>query len=161
MAHINELVDFTVTAYIVYRNKVLLIDHKELKKWLPVGGHIELDEDPDLALIREVKEESGLDVTVLAEIPPVSQKNTKFLFRPEGVTVHDITKTHKHIDLIYFCKTSSSKVTLAEGEHNDIKWFSKKELDDTIYNLRPSVKYYAKMALNRAKPQESGVKKIT
>lgn len=149
MAHIHELIDFTITAYIVYKGKVLLIDHKELKKWLPVGGHIELDEDPDLALIREVKEESGLDVEVLAEIPPVLQPDTKFLYRPEGVTVHNITKTHKHIDLIYFCKASSSDVTLAQGEHNNIKWFSKKELDDKIYHLRPSVKYYAKIALNK------------
>lgn len=149
MAHIHDLIDFTITAYIIYQGKVLLIDHKELKKWLPVGGHIELDEDPDLALVREVKEESGLDVKVLAEIPPISQPDTKFLFRPEGVTVHDISKTHKHVDLIYFCKANSSDVTLAGEEHNNIKWFSIKDLDDKKYNLRPSVKHYAKMALER------------
>jgi len=149
MPHIHNLIDFTITAYIIYKNKVLLIDHKELKKWLPIGGHIELTEDPDEALVREVKEESGLDVQVVAEFPEVSQPGAKFLFRPEGISVHDINKTHKHVDLIYFCKANSPKVKLAKGEHNNIKWFSKKDLDDPKYNLAPSVKYYTGRALEK------------
>lgn len=149
MAHIHELIDFTITAYIVYAGKVLLIDHKTLKKWLPIGGHIELDEDPDLALVREVKEESGLEVEVISDIPPISQPGAKFLFRPEGISVHDIDQIHKHVDLIYFCQAKGKKVVLAAGEHNDIKWFSKKELLDPKYNLGDSVKHYAKLAIKK------------
>lgn len=46
MPHIHPLIDFTVGAFIVNNGRVALIHHKELKKWLSVGGHIELDEDP-------------------------------------------------------------------------------------------------------------------
>jgi len=60
MAHINEKIDFTVEAFVVHNQRVLLIFHKKLQRWLPLGGHIELDEDPEQALFREVKEESGL-----------------------------------------------------------------------------------------------------
>ena len=57
MPHIHDLIDFIVDAYIVHNNSVLLILHKKLKIWLPIGGHIELNEDPDEALMREIKEE--------------------------------------------------------------------------------------------------------
>lgn len=33
---------FTVSIYIVYKDKVLLHLHKKAKKMLPIGGHIEL-----------------------------------------------------------------------------------------------------------------------
>ena len=58
MAHIHELIDLTVSVYIVHKNKVLMIDHKTLGTWLPIGGHVELDEDTDEAIEREIKEES-------------------------------------------------------------------------------------------------------
>ncbi len=149
MPHIHELIDFTISAYVVFKDRVLLIDHKLLKKWLPLGGHIELDEDTDVALIREVKEESGLDVEIIAEIPNLKQKGTKFLYTPEGINMHDINKTHKHIDLIYFCLAKTGKISLAVEEHNNIRWFTKADLDDPLYKLEPSVKHYGKQALQK------------
>ena len=67
MAHIHEKIDFTVAIFVVHDAKVLLILHRKLGKWLPLGGHIELDEDPEIAARREAKEESGLDVELLGE----------------------------------------------------------------------------------------------
>lgn len=57
MPHIHDLIDFTVAAYIVNNGKVALVNHLQLKRWMPVGGHIELNEDPEEALFREIKEE--------------------------------------------------------------------------------------------------------
>jgi len=37
MPHIHKLIDFTVGALIICKNKVLLVRHKELRIWLPVG----------------------------------------------------------------------------------------------------------------------------
>jgi len=64
MPHIHDLIDFIVNVYIVHEGKVLFIQHKKLNKWLPVGGHIELNEDPDQAIFREVKEECGLEIEI-------------------------------------------------------------------------------------------------
>lgn len=69
MAHIHEKIDFTVSAYIVHPNldKILLVHHKKFNGWLQIGGHIELDEDSDMALMREIEEECGLKVELLAK----------------------------------------------------------------------------------------------
>ena len=44
MAHIHEKIDFTVAIFVVQEKKVLLIHHRKLDRWLPLGGHIELEE---------------------------------------------------------------------------------------------------------------------
>ena len=37
---------FTATGFLVRDGKVLLVNHRKLKQWLPIGGHIEAGEDP-------------------------------------------------------------------------------------------------------------------
>lgn len=46
MPHIHDLIDFMVAAYIVNNGKVALVNHLQLKRWMPVGGHIELNLEP-------------------------------------------------------------------------------------------------------------------
>ena len=53
MAHIHEKIDFTVAIFVVRDRRILLIHHRKLDRWLPLGGHIELDEDPEIAALRE------------------------------------------------------------------------------------------------------------
>ena len=149
MAHIHELIDFVVNVYIVYEDKVLLIHHKQLNKWLPVGGHIELDENPEEALFREVKEECGLEIKILEKKPAIESEETKFLYSPEFLDIHKISEAHKHIALNYFVKAKSDKFLFNKEEHNKIRWFSRGELDAHEFNLEPAVKFYAKEALNR------------
>lgn len=147
MSHIHDLIDFAVSAFIVHKDKVLLIHHKKLDKWLPIGGHIELDEDPEEALLREVKEESGLTVEIEGEKPNVVSPDTKFLHRPRFVDISNISQTHKHVHFIYFVKANTNKVNLSVDEHNDIRWFSLKNLKDPKYNLLSSTLYYAQKVL--------------
>ena len=147
MAHIHELIDFVVNIYIVFEDKVLLIHHKKLDRWLPIGGHIELDEDPEEALFREVKEECGLEIEVLAERPSIQSEETKFLPSPTFLDIHKISQSHRHIALCYFAKAKSDKVVLNKEEHNEIRWFSEAELDNPAFNLTPAVKFYAREAL--------------
>jgi hypothetical protein len=42
MAHIHERIDFTVAIFVVHADRVLVIHHRKLDRWLPLGGHIEL-----------------------------------------------------------------------------------------------------------------------
>jgi ADP-ribose pyrophosphatase YjhB (NUDIX family) len=144
MTHIHEKIDFVVNVFIINKGKVLLIHHKELNKWLPIGGHIELDEDPDEALIREIKEECGLTVKILNKKPFVKSANTKPLFTPSFLDIHRINDKHRHISFVYFAKSGSNKVKLAEKEHNDIKWFSKNDVSKI--KLEPAIKFYCNRA---------------
>jgi len=79
MPHIHDKIDFTVAIFVVQQAQVLLVHHRALDKWLPLGGHIELDEDPEQAALREVREESGLDVELLGERPPTTEPGTRAL----------------------------------------------------------------------------------
>ena len=53
----------TVSALITDGTKVVLCHHKKIEKWIPLGGHVEPDQDHSLldACLREVEEESGLN----------------------------------------------------------------------------------------------------
>ncbi|MFH1207844.1 MAG: NUDIX domain-containing protein [Patescibacteria group bacterium] len=149
MPHIHDLIDFTVVAYIVYGDKVLMIHHKKLNKWLPIGGHIELDEDPDEALFREIKEESGLEVEIFGKKSPVMMEGKKYLYPPEYMDLHPFSGHHKHIGMIYFAKAKTDQVLLAGREHSDIRWFTSEELDDPKYAIDKDLNYYAREALKR------------
>ena len=135
--HIHEFIDFTNGVFIVHKNKVLLIHHRELNAWLPIGGHIELNEDTDDALFREIKEECGLDrddIEIMSDKPPTCD-DAKFLLVPQYMNIHKVNKKHKHITLVYFVKSKKETVALRENEHYAIKWFSQEELKkQKLYN---------------------------
>lgn len=150
MSHIHEAIDFTVVAYIVHDQRVLMINHRQLKKWLPPGGHIELDENPDQALFREINEETGIDrrhLRVLGHKLQLKSLDTEFLLTPSFLDIHKISDTHRHIGMIYILSSSTDKVVLAENEHTDIKWLTKTQLRETQYNLSPAIEFYATQAL--------------
>jgi 8-oxo-dGTP pyrophosphatase MutT (NUDIX family) len=149
MAHIHDLIDFVVSAYIIYKDKVLLIHHKQLNKWLPIGGHIELNEDPEEALFREVKEECGLEIEVIADKPAIESSGTKFLYTPAFLDIHKISETHRHVGLVYLARSKSDKFIFNEEEHKDIKWFSSEDLEKPEFAIINAVKFYAKEALEK------------
>ncbi len=104
MAHLHEKIDFTVGIFVVHDGKILLIHHRQLDRWLPLGGHIELDEDPEQAALREAKEESGLEVELLGERPPTTGPGTRALIAPRFLDIHRISETHEHIGMIYWAR---------------------------------------------------------
>ncbi len=153
MAHIHQLIDFTIGAIIVHpsREKVLLVNHPRYNKWLYVGGHVELDEDPDQTLLREVKEEAGLEVEVIADRnDAVNELGLKSLWRPRFIDVHDANAPHKHIALSYICLAKSADA-IKSDEHDDIRWFSVAELDELGDAVSKVIRYYAKVALEEVK----------
>jgi 8-oxo-dGTP pyrophosphatase MutT (NUDIX family) len=146
MPHIHEKYDFVISVYIVHGNKVLLVHHPRYDKWIPMGGHIELDEDPEQALFREIKEETELEVEILSSKPSIQQNDTKFILTPRFVDVHEANPPHKHIALVYFARAKSSNYVLSD-EHIEIRWLSLSDLNKPEYELSDSVKFYSKEAL--------------
>ena len=153
MPHIHDKVDFTVEVFIVYDNTVLLRKHDKYKIWLSVGGHIEPDEDPIQAAVREVKEELGLDVVLFGDVHHSEKsENFKELLPPRFMNRHRISDTHEHITFVYFAKTNTNTIQQGEVEISDeVHWFTLSGLDDPKYALRDNIKYYAKRALAELK----------
>jgi 8-oxo-dGTP diphosphatase len=150
MPHIHDKIDFTVEVFIVHKNTVLLRKHDKYKIWLSVGGHVELDEDPNAAAVREVKEEVGLSIKLWDRDhqAKVFSDGTIGLIAPVFLNCNRISETHQHITFVYFAKTQSNVIVQGETEiSDDIHWFTKEDLDSSKYDLRENIKYYAHEAL--------------
>lgn len=115
--------DFTVAVLVVRAGRVLLHDHARLGRLLPPGGHIEPNELPDEAAIREVREETGVEIELLSTPlnPVVRAGQPRQLARPLGIQVADISPDHQHIDLVYLARG------LTDG--NGVgRWFARNDL---------------------------------
>ena len=68
--------DWAVATFVVWRGAVLLHRHAKLGLWLPCGGHVERDELPDDAAVREVLEESGVPIRLIGKPPERARELT-------------------------------------------------------------------------------------
>ncbi|MBI4087274.1 MAG: NUDIX domain-containing protein [Candidatus Liptonbacteria bacterium] len=150
MPHIHEKIDFTVEVFVVHKNTVLLRKHDKYKMWLSVGGHIELDEDPNQAALREVKEEVGLDVALAGKIAESEvSENFRELLAPRFLNRHRIHEAHEHVTMVYFSVSPTNKISQGKTEVSDeLRWFTAEELDDPQYGLRDNIRFYARKALD-------------
>jgi 8-oxo-dGTP pyrophosphatase MutT (NUDIX family) len=129
----NELEKhFTASALIIDDSKVLLLHHKKLGVWLYPGGHIEINETPDQTVVREVKEETGLDIKVLGDMDKNladDNADVSVLHQPYAILC-ELVGDHYHNDLIYLCKViGDKKIRYTEGESKKIQFFGHNELD--------------------------------
>jgi 8-oxo-dGTP pyrophosphatase MutT (NUDIX family) len=149
--HIHEKIDFTVAIFVVQDGKVLLIHHRKLNKWLPLGGHIELDEDPEQAALREAREESGFDVELIGDRPPTTEPGTRALIAPRFLDIHRISDAHEHIGMIYWARPKSGALALAAEEHHGIRWCSTEELDSLQPPMSNAVRWYCCKAIEEVR----------
>jgi 8-oxo-dGTP pyrophosphatase MutT (NUDIX family) len=152
MPHIHEKIDFSADTFVVFKNKVLLRKHDKYKIWLPPGGHVELDEDPNEAAIREVKEEVGLTVK-LWDTRGDEKKiidGTASIIPPIFLNRHRINEHHEHISFVYFATTIDPTITqnIQREMSDEIHWFTKEDLDSSQYDIRENIKHYAHTALD-------------
>jgi 8-oxo-dGTP pyrophosphatase MutT (NUDIX family) len=140
--------DFVIAAYVVEDSKVLLIHHRKLKMWLPPGGHIDSDELPDDAVLREIREETGLEVSIVSDQDSYPYSDVRLLARPHHVQLELIDETtgHEHIDLVYFCRPVRGVILFNQEETNAIRWFSS---DDLLADeIKPNVRFMGLKAIS-------------
>ena len=117
---------FTVAVFVVAAGRVLLHYHRKLGRWLPPGGHIEDNELPDEAALREVLEETGVRINLIGPRGlPVAVPEQ--LVVPAGIQVESIYPGHQHIDLVYFAVPEPGEaVEIAAhlAEMDRVGWYS-------------------------------------
>lgn len=128
---------------IINKGKTLLLKHKKLGVWLYPGGHIEENEIPTEAAVREAKEETGYRISIVGTKP--------LRFKEKGVaeekpmplcilyeTVPYKTGTHMHFDNVYLGKITGKKSKISDEESGELRWFSQKEIKhiETYKNVK-------------------------
>ena len=127
---------FTATGFVVQSSRTLLHWHKRLQQWLPPGGHIEPDEDPVQAVLREIREETGATAEIIPSVPVLPFTDPDQLQPPYTILVEDIPEpggTHQHIDLIYFCRLADSVGAAPNPSLGDFHWVD----EDTLRSDQP------------------------
>lgn len=149
MPHINKLIDYTVEVFIVYKDKVLFRFHDKYNIWISVGGHVELDEDPNQAALREVKEETGLNVKLFDGLKPFTteEKNYTELIPPFFLNIHKVNETHRHVTMTFFARSDSDEILeSAHDKSGRFKWLTRDELEKDS-EIDENKKRYALKAL--------------
>jgi len=130
--------DHTVSMFIVRTDeaepKIMFHLHKKYGVYMQFGGHIELDENPSQTLPRELKEETGYDISQLKILQPKNAiKNLSGIIThpvPVAYSTHPVWGyDHSHTDTAFsFVADQKPKHNLEAEESDDIRLFTKKEL---------------------------------
>lgn len=103
---------------------ILLVDHIKAQLWLPPGGHVEFNESPEDAVIREAEEEFGISAIFLGN-------NRKPFFVTVTQTV-GLTPGHVDVSLWYLLKGSiHARLQYDRSEFTDVEWYTFDEILET------------------------------
>lgn len=140
--------DFVAGAFIIKNNRVLFLKHKKYGIWLQPGGHVEERETPDEAAIRETMEEVGLEVEILEDFRPDTsfENRSEDLPQPFNINLHQIEESHWHLDFQYLARPVD-EIDEKEYSYEDMKWFSKEELENEDLNMPENARVTALNAL--------------
>ena len=158
---------FTASVFIVADSKVLLLEHKKIASWLPPGGHVEENELPNETAIREVREETGLNVELIITADFIKERQyianidnrASLIPCPWKMLFEEVSKNHYHIDLLYLAKISNDMNMIKEKENEDNKfyWFTVYELAQAS-KIFPNVRYYGMKAIQEVSVANSVIK---
>jgi 8-oxo-dGTP pyrophosphatase MutT (NUDIX family) len=153
---------FTASAIVLDgHNRVLLVHHNKLGRWLYPGGHIDPNEDPAQAAQREVLEETGIHTQVISHSAMFTHPAVTTHATPYTIIEMDVTDAavgpHRHIDLVYVLRAVSGNLTAQLDEVRSVRWVPIEELAhlDTPSELPALVDAAAAWA--RARSQTSTV----
>jgi ADP-ribose pyrophosphatase YjhB (NUDIX family) len=138
-----------VGAYVFHRGRMLLMKRaRPPLTYAPPGGHLEIHEDPIEGIRREMREETGLEITILGVA---------------GAWFGSIDNGRPPLlGIDYFAETKSNAVTLSD-EHVNFVWVSRDDivtgrvetLDHWEYGYRPDALLQAFDDYNRLKSRET------
>jgi len=128
----NEIFNYCVRGILQQDEKFLIMQVNNAGYYHIPGGHVEIGETGDQALIREIKEEIGIDV-IPQKLICVSEQ----FYKKKETNIHNI--------IFYFIIKPKRKIitenkTLIENDKgktikNELRWISIKELENT--DLKP------------------------
>jgi 8-oxo-dGTP pyrophosphatase MutT (NUDIX family) len=116
---------FSVAVYARRGDRVLVIEHRRLKTWLPIGGELESGETPLEAAVRELREETSLAGT-FASITGALDGVPPGLI---GYEEHQAGSKGLHMNFVFVCRIADGLDVTPNDEFGAWRWVNRAELE--------------------------------
>jgi 8-oxo-dGTP diphosphatase len=119
-AGVAERRAFSVAIFCRNGGEILLVRHKRLDLWLPVGGELEPGETPLEAARRELREETGLE----GSFPSVSSSDLGVDGTPAGLIgyeEHPAGSKGLHLNFAFVADVPTRDLTACD-EYTAVRW---------------------------------------
>lgn len=132
---------FSVAIYARRGDRVLVIEHRRLGTWLPIGGELEPGETPLEAAHRELREETGLAgrfrplAGALDGVPPGLL----------GYEEHPAGSKGTHLNFVFVAEVPEGAEVAPNHEFSAWRWVDRSELDGVASPL--NVRQFGVLAL--------------
>lgn len=127
-AHDKNLLHNEVAAFVINDKQQVLLQKRsankrfDANKWALCAGHVDAGESLESAILREVKEEIGIDI---------SQND----LNPFAKREFEVKESNSHINYFYYIKLNLDEkdFIIQEEELSEVKWFN---IDDVINMIK-------------------------
>lgn len=115
---------FSVAVFVRRGDKLLVIHHKRLATWLPIGGEMEAGETPLETAHRELLEETGLQ----AVFPALKGACDGVPLGLLGYEEHQAGSKGLHMNFVFVADVPSDAQIVPNDEFSDYRWVDRQAL---------------------------------
>ena len=118
-------VHVTASAWVVNpsRSHIFMVHHGKLHQWFQPGGHADGDNDVLRVALKEVSEESGLDLTYIRLL-----SDAVFDVDIHTVPTTNAAPAHSHIDIRFLVEMDDSIPVPGSHESHEVRWIPMREV---------------------------------